>query len=127
MLASSRGAIDRPIPTLCHCDDPEGEMDAVGQRRAGASAYGVLDMGGNSWEWCLTKWRPNYTTPPDDDPAGPEPRVVRGGSYIGDAGFVRCATRGRLNPHYRDCSVGFRVVAPRPLWVRGIRIIMRKR
>ena len=100
-----------PDAALCHCDDPEGEMDAVGQRRAGASAYGVLDMGGNSWEWCLTKWRPNYTTPPDDDPAGPEPRVVRGGSYIGDAGFVRCATRGRLNPHYRDCSVGFRVVA----------------
>ena len=95
-------------------------MGAVGQRRAGASAYGVLDMGGNSWEWCLTKWRPNYTTPPDDDAAGQEPRVVRGGSYIGDAGFVRCATRGRLNPHYRDCSVGFRVRRTRPLWVRGI-------
>jgi formylglycine-generating enzyme len=100
-----------PDADLCHCDDPEGEMDAVGQRRSGASAYGVLDMSGNSWEWCLTKWRPNYTTPPDDDPTGQEPRVVRGGSYIGDAGFVRCATRGRLNPHYRDCSVGFRVVA----------------
>jgi sulfatase modifying factor 1 len=99
-----------PDATLCHFDDPQGETDSVGQRRSGASPYGVLDMGGNIWEWCLTKWRPNYSTPPDDDPSGQEPRVVRGGSYIGDVGFVRCATRGRLNPHYRDCSVGFRVV-----------------
>jgi formylglycine-generating enzyme required for sulfatase activity len=103
-----------PDDALCHCDDPQGAMDSVGQRRLGASPYGVLDMGGNIWEWCLTKWRPNYSTPPNDDPTGQEPRVVRGGSYIGDAGFVRCATRGRLNPHYRDCSVGFRVVARDP-------------
>jgi formylglycine-generating enzyme required for sulfatase activity len=102
-----------PDATLCHWDDPNGELDPVGKRRSGASPFGVLDMGGNVWEWCLTKWRPNYSTPPDDDPSGQEPRVVRGGSYIGDAGFVRCATRGRLNSHYRDCSVGFRVVARR--------------
>jgi formylglycine-generating enzyme len=100
-----------PDATLCHYDSAEGEVESVGQRRSGASPYGVLDMAGNVWEWCLTKWRPNYNTPPDDDSTGQEPRVVRGGSFIGDAGFVRCATRGRLNPHYRDCSVGFRVVA----------------
>jgi sulfatase modifying factor 1 len=100
-----------PDLTLSNCDNPRGEVRPAGQCAEGASPYGVLDMSGNIWEWCLTKWRLDYTIPPDDGPTGPDPRVVRGGSYTGDAGFVRCAARGRQNPHYRDSCTGFRVVA----------------
>ncbi len=100
-----------PDAAVCNCDNPLGEVGPVGKYSDGASPYGVLDMSGNTWEWCLTKWRQDYTTAPDNDPIGPAPRVVRGGSCAGDAGFVRCAARGRQNPHYRDSCTGFRVVA----------------
>jgi formylglycine-generating enzyme required for sulfatase activity len=71
-------------------------------------------MSGNVWEWCLSKWRADYTIAPDEGAAGAEPRVVRGGSCTNDAGFARCAARGRLNPNFRDSTVGFRVVLPGP-------------
>jgi formylglycine-generating enzyme required for sulfatase activity len=100
-----------PDADLCNCNNIQGGVNAVGQCVQGASPYGVLDMGGNTWEWCVTRWRPDYTTPPDDDPTGPEARVVRGGSFNGDGGLVRCAARGRLNLHFRDSTVGFRVAA----------------
>lgn len=98
-----------PDPTLCHCDCASGQVAPVGCCPQGASPYGALDMSGNVWEWCATRWRANYATPAEEDETGASPRVVRGGSCVGDPGFVRCAARGRLNPNYRDCSVGFRV------------------
>lgn len=81
---------------------------------AGDSAYGVADMSGNVWEWCQTKWRDNYSTPPDDDPTGDIMRVVRGGSFSNDAGNVRCAVRNRLIPNNRYRDYGFRVVVASP-------------
>jgi len=99
-----------PDTELCNCNNIQGGINAIGQCLAGASPYGVLDMSGNTWEWCASKWRPDYTAPPDDDPAGSEPRVVRGGSFNGDGGLVRCAARGRLNLSFRDSTLGFRVV-----------------
>ena len=68
--------------------------------------------GGNAWEWCLTRWREDYTTPAYDDPAGDAARVVRGGSCIYNARGVRCAYRFYNNPHYLFRYFGFRVVAP---------------
>lgn len=100
-----------PEPGFCNCNNIQGGVNAVGQCPQGASPYGALDMSGNTWEWCVSKWRPDYTTPPDDDPTGSEARVVRGGSFNGDGGLVRCAARGRLNLSFRDSTVGFRVVA----------------
>ena len=59
-----------------------GTTTAVGIFPKGESPYGVLDMSGNVWEWCLTKWRKNYREQADDDLEGDVVRVVRGGSYI---------------------------------------------
>ena len=50
-------------------DKNPGRPVPVGQYPSGASPYGVLDLGGNVWEWVADKY--------DEDP---KRRVVRGGS-----------------------------------------------
>lgn len=100
-----------PDADLCNCDDLLHETTPVGKYPYGASPYGVLDMSGNVWEWCQTQWRTNYAAPDLDDLGVQAPRLARGGSFANDAGFVRCASRGRLNPNFRDSGIGFRVVA----------------
>ncbi len=87
-----------------------GATSPVGCFPAGASPYGVLDMSGNVWEWCLTKWRGNYRQPADDSLQGTESRVVRGGAFSGYCRVVRCASRYRNDPNYRSWNYGFRVV-----------------
>ena len=44
-----------------------------------------------------------------------EPRVVRGGSWINDQDFARCAVRFGFDPSDRDYYVGFRVVCSSPI------------
>jgi formylglycine-generating enzyme required for sulfatase activity len=39
------------------------------------------------------------------------PRVLRGGAYLDNAGYVRCAARHGSDPLNRGGLVGFRVVA----------------
>jgi formylglycine-generating enzyme required for sulfatase activity len=68
---------------------------ALGIFPKGASRCGAVDMGGNVWEWCLTKRRNNYESSADDDPEGSARRVLRGGSFADDARDVRCAVRSR--------------------------------
>ena len=85
-----------------------GSTSAVGIFPKGASPYGVLDMSGNVWEWCLTKWRENYTTPPDeqaeDEPNIDARRVLRGGSCAANPWGVRCAVRDGSSPDLRGST-----------------------
>jgi formylglycine-generating enzyme required for sulfatase activity len=70
-------------------------------------------MSGNVWEWCLTKWRDDYSSPVDDSPKGNEARVLRGGAFGDSAGFVRCTSRSGLNPDLRLRNYGFRAARAR--------------
>lgn len=89
---------------------------AVGCFPGGASPYGVLDMSGNVWEWCQTKWQDSYKEYIDDNnPDKHSHRVLRGGSFYYARRFVRCASRYGFDSDARYVSVGFRlVVAPVP-------------
>jgi formylglycine-generating enzyme required for sulfatase activity len=87
-----------------------GGTTPVGIFPDGASPYGVLEMSGNVWEWCRSKW-----DNPDDDTIDQSDsgRVLRGGSFINYHSSARAAFRLNFRPDNRFDSNGFRVV-----WVR---------
>ncbi|MCP4934076.1 MAG: SUMF1/EgtB/PvdO family nonheme iron enzyme [bacterium] len=89
-----------------------GQTTAVGIYPQGQSPYGVMDMVGNIWEWCLNKYdHPEITTPD----TGGQSRVLRGGSWLYSTDFARVGYRGGYDPVYRGLSWGFRVLSSVPI------------
>jgi formylglycine-generating enzyme required for sulfatase activity len=82
-----------------------------------ANAWGLQDMHGNVWEWCLDRWHDSYEGAPTDGSAWQEPSdrdeergLLRGGSWYDDPGYCRSAFRGLDRPDDADDLVGLRVV-----------------
>ncbi|NET07300.1 MAG: formylglycine-generating enzyme family protein [Symploca sp. SIO2B6] len=91
-----------------------------------ANGFGLYDMHGNVWEWCLDDWHKNYKGAPTDGSAwirgkglwgwirgtdSNSNKVLRGGSWYYYPDLCRCASR--FNFFGRDefiYDIGFRVV-----------------
>jgi len=72
----------------------------------GNSPFGVVDMAGNVWEWCLT----DYDNKTNDINSTANTRVLRGGSWLNDSSEAfRCVNRNRYGPFNRHDLIGFRV------------------
>ena len=82
------GASEDDIRT--HANTSESNLDRtspVCMYPSGASPLGVLDMGGNVWEWQANLYE-----------KGSVPRALRGGSFTDDEPYARVAARYRYRP-----------------------------
>ncbi|MDR3183006.1 MAG: SUMF1/EgtB/PvdO family nonheme iron enzyme [Planctomycetaceae bacterium] len=73
--------------------------------------WGLYDMHGNVWEWCLD-WHGDYPAGTIEDPTGPAVgiyRVRRGGCWGRAAVYCRSSSRGVDIPDTHQNRVGFRL------------------
>jgi formylglycine-generating enzyme required for sulfatase activity len=105
-----------------YANGPEGEYrkqtTPVGMFPA--NAWGLHDMHGNVWEWCLDHWHGSYEGAPVDGSAwldgAAEPessskgRLLRGGSWSSYPRNCRSAYRELILPDIAGDYLGFRVV-----------------
>jgi formylglycine-generating enzyme required for sulfatase activity len=80
-----------------------------------ANPFGLFDMHGLVWEWCLDHWHENYNNAPINgdawlDSNENQTRVMRGGSWRNDPSMCRSSYRFYKNPSELFNHVGFRVV-----------------
>jgi formylglycine-generating enzyme required for sulfatase activity len=93
-------------------DDGFAETAPVGSYPKGASPFGVEDLAGNVFEWCLDCFEPykgKDRINPRGQTNGPR-RNYRGGSWKSRAASLRATARAFNLPDFSSNDVGFRVI-----------------
>ena len=103
-----------PDAMAWHDANTRSQTHPVGQKQA--NAFGLYDMHGNVWEWCLDYLHVHYKGAPVDGSAWLSKedkigqRIVRGGSRFSEASHQRCANRFWGIQHERRELFGLRLV-----------------
>ena len=77
------------------------------------NAFGLYDMHGNVWEWCLDDWVNSYNNALTNGSAvtsSSSLKLLRGGSWYYTPENCRSAFRHYINLDYNYYNIGFRVV-----------------
>jgi formylglycine-generating enzyme required for sulfatase activity len=110
MYSNNRLKSERCVKYVQSAGLTVGRPAPVGRYQA--NAWGLYDMPGNVWEWCMD-WYGDYEKGPLTDPRGPADgihRVRRGGSWFGHGHLCRSANRNFGHPGDRYRTAGFRLV-----------------
>ena len=100
--------------------DPENGVINESHAEVGSyapNAWGLYDMHGNVWEWCLDWYKMNLGTDAQTDPNGPATasyRVMKSGCAYSGARSCRSARREHVYPNFEEFSgAGFRLFLTR--------------
>ncbi len=105
---------EEPTPTRANLDQLAFRTAQVGAYPEGASAYGVLGMVGDVWEWTSSDLYayPGFEAFPYREYSeiffGPDYKVLRGGSWATRPGAIRNTFRNWDYPIRRQLFCGFR-------------------
>ncbi|MDF5706428.1 MAG: formylglycine-generating enzyme family protein [Nostoc sp. S4] len=80
-----------------------------------ANFFGLFDVHGNVWEWCLDHWHENYNNALNNrdtwqDCSNNQTRVMRGGSWRNDPHLCRSSSRLQKNASEMSNHIGFRII-----------------
>ncbi len=92
-------------------DNSSSSKHPVGRKKP--NNFGLYDMHGYVWEWCLDWYQASYKELSCDDPLGPQvgnTRILRGGGLLSRDWICRSAYRTTFFPSSRSPGYGFRVV-----------------
>jgi eukaryotic-like serine/threonine-protein kinase len=102
------------VPNGARFDDGSACRRA-GTERVGAyggNGLGLHDLAGNAWEWCADAWNDDLGKAPADGSAFDDQeatrRVLRGGSWINGAEYLRVSIRSRWYQRRGRDFIGFR-------------------
>jgi formylglycine-generating enzyme required for sulfatase activity len=105
-----------PNIQIANYNNPYGNPMPVGYYPRGENlVYGTMEMAGNVAEWCNDWYDERYYIKLEntENPRGPltgSKKIVRGGSWIDNAFFLRCTARNCYPPGTRREIIGFRIV-----------------
>jgi formylglycine-generating enzyme required for sulfatase activity len=102
------------LKSVHECDDGYAATAPVGSFQP--NAFGLYDMLGNVFQWCLDVYgvdsyvRHDRNNPQNADESMGQSRVIRGGCWHGAENSTRCAVRRSGLPDSMNDDLGFRIV-----------------